>query len=102
MYAGDRARKDTLVDFRFSVCRRHTTTDRLISKNLRGMINQVIFRVGNTGRLRKGTFRKTYANRLSARRDFLDPEVIVRPISGQIDDLISEIHEVTKKTSVCS
>ncbi len=36
-------------------------------------------------------------NRLSVRPDFLDPQVDVRPVDGQIDDLMSEIVKETEK-----
>ncbi len=34
-------------------------------------------------------------SRLSDRQDFLDPEISVRPVEGQIDDLVSEVNKET-------
>ena len=38
-------------------------------------------------------------NRLFVLQDFLDPEVEVRPVEGQIDDLISEVNKEIKKNN---
>ena len=38
-------------------------------------------------------------SRLSDRRDILDPEISVRPVEGQIDDLVSEVNKETAKPS---
>ena len=40
---------------------------------------------------------RKWFSKLSARQDFLDPTLEVRPIEGQIDDLIGEIHDRVKK-----
>ena len=60
------------------------------------MINQVIF-VSATPADYEKEHSENICEQVIRPTGLLDPEVIVRPISGQIDDLISEIHEVTKK-----
>ena len=95
MYAGDRARKDTLVDFGFRLPSAYDNRP-LNFKEFEGMINQVIF-VSATPADYEKEHSENICEQVIRPTGLLDPEVIVRPISGQIDDLISEIHEVTKK-----
>ena len=95
MYAGDRARKDTLVDFGFRLPSAYDNRP-LNFKEFEGMINQVIF-VSATPAEYEKEHSENICEQVIRPTGLLDPEVIVRPISGQIDDLISEIHEVTKK-----
>lgn len=95
MYAGDRARKDTLVEYGFRLPSAYDNRP-LNFKEFEGMINQVIF-VSATPADYEKEHSENICEQVIRPTGLLDPEVIVRPISGQIDDLISEIHEVTKK-----
>ena len=95
MYAGDRARKDTLVEYGFRLPSAYDNRP-LNFKEFEGMINQVIF-VSATPAEYEKEHSENICEQVIRPTGLLDPEVIVRPISGQIDDLISEIHEVTKK-----
>ena len=95
MYAGDRARKDTLVEYGFRLPSAYDNRP-LNFKEFEGMINQVIFVSATPAEYEKEHSENT-CEQVIRPTGLLDPEVIVRPISGQIDDLISEIHEVTKK-----
>lgn len=95
MYAGDRARKDTLVEYGFRLPSAYDNRP-LNFKEFEGMINQVIF-VSATPADYEKEHSENICEQVIRPTGLLDPEVIVRPISGQIDDLISEIHEITKK-----
>ena len=79
-----------------SGCPRPWTTGRLSSRSLSSTYNQVIFVSATPG---------PYERRLSTRiveqiirpTGLVDPEVVVRPVKGQIDDLIHEIRQVTAR-----
>ncbi len=92
MYNGDRSRKQSLVDYGFRLPsafdNRPLTFDEFEAK-----IGQRIYISATPGpfeRARAGQI----AEQVIRPTDLLDPEVIVRPIEGQIDDLIAEIHSV--------
>lgn len=95
MYAGDRSRKDNLIEYGFrlpsSYDNRPMTFDEFYSK-----INQVVFVSATPGdfELQKS---KVVAEQVIRPTGLLDPEIFVKPINGQIDDLISEINERKKK-----
>ena len=95
MYAGDRSRKDNLIEYGFrlpsSYDNRPMTFDEFYSK-----INQVVFVSATPGdfELQKS---KVVAEQVIRPTGLLDPEIFVKPTTGQIDDLISEINERTKK-----
>ena len=95
MYAGDRSRKDNLIEYGFrlpsSYDNRPMTFDEFYSK-----INQVVFVSATPGdfELQKS---KVVAEQVIRPTGLLDPEIFVKPTNGQIDDLISEINERTKK-----
>ncbi len=96
MYAGDRSRKENLIEYGFRLPsaydNRPMTFDEFYSK-----INQVIFVSATPGdfELQKS---KTVAEQIIRPTGLLDPEISVRPTQGQIDDLIGEINNrVSKK-----
>lgn len=90
MYAGDRARKQNLVDYGFRLPsafdNRPLNFDEFYSK-----INQAIFVSATPGdfELEKSS---TIVEQVIRPTGLLDPEISVRPTEGQIDDLISEIN----------
>ena len=90
MHAGDRARKETLVNFGFRLPsafdNRPLNFDEFYSH-----INQAIFVSATPGdfEIEKSA---AVAQQIIRPTGLLDPEVSVRPVEGQIDDLISEIH----------
>ena len=99
MYAGDRARKQVLVDYGFRLPsafdNRPLNFDEFYSH-----INQAVFVSATPGDLEydKST---VIAEQIIRPTGLLDPEISVRPVEGQIDDLISEINErVDKKERV--
>ncbi|MBI4533069.1 MAG: excinuclease ABC subunit UvrB [Candidatus Melainabacteria bacterium] len=89
MYHGDRSRKDTLIDYGFRLpCARDNrplTSDEFWSK-----VGQVIF-VSATPGDRELAVSTQVVEQVIRPTGLVDPEVEVRPISGQIDDLIGEI-----------
>ena len=99
MYGGDHSRKESLVNYGFRLPsaydNRPLTFDEFYSK-----IGQKIFVSATPGPLEKETSVQM-AEQVIRPTGLLDPEVFVRPIEGQIEDLISEIHgRVAKKERV--
>lgn len=99
MYAGDRSRKNVLVDYGF---RLPSAMDNrpLNFEEFECKINQMMF-VSATPSIYEETHELLRTEQIIRPTGLLDPEVIVRPKEGQIDDLIAEInHEVKNKYKV--
>ena len=99
MYAGDRSRKQTLVDFGF---RLPSALDNrpLNFDEFEERIDQMLF-VSATPNVYEGEHEMLRAEQIIRPTGLLDPPIDVRPVEGQIDDLISEINkEVEKKHKV--
>lgn len=99
MYAGDYARKKTLIDFGFrlpsALDNRPLNFDEFYER-----INQAVFVSATPGDLEKEKSAVT-AQQIIRPTGLLDPEISVRPTEGQLDDLISEINiRVEKKQRV--
>ena len=99
MYQGDQARKQTLVDYGFRLPsakdNRPLNFDEFESK-----INQVMFVSATPGEYEKD-HELLRAEQVIRPTGLLDPEVEVRPVEGQIDDLIGEVNkEISKKNKV--
>lgn len=95
MYNGDRARKDTLVNYGFRLPSAYDNRP-LNFEEFEKRINQVIF-TSATPADYEAEHSKLTAEQIIRPTGLLDPEIIVRPISGQIDDLIEEINKRTAK-----
>ena len=95
MYAGDRARKQILVDYGFRLPSAFDNRP-LNFDEFYGHINQAIFVSATPGDFEKDNSALT-AQQIIRPTGLLDPEISVRPIEGQIDDLISEINLRTEK-----
>jgi excinuclease ABC subunit B len=95
MYEGDRSRKTTLVDFGF---RLPSALDNRPLKftEYESKINQLIF-VSATPSLYEGEHSEQVVEQIIRPTGLLDPEIIIRPVRGQIDDLMSEIKKTTAK-----
>ena len=93
MYAGDRARKTTLVDYGF---RLPSALDNrpLNFSEFESKIDQILF-VSATPAEYEEEHEMLRAEQVIRPTGLLDPEVEVRPIEGQIDDLIGEIRKET-------
>ena len=99
MYAGDRSRKQTLVDYGF---RLPSALDNrpLNFTEFEEHIDQMLF-VSATPNVYEAEHEMLRAEQIIRPTGLLDPLIDVRPVEGQIDDLISEINkEVEKKHKV--
>lgn len=99
MYAGDRSRKTTLVDYGF---RLPSALDNrpLNFEEFEQHIDQMLF-VSATPSDYEAAHELMRAEQIIRPTGLLDPEVDVRPVEGQIDDLVSEVNrEVEKKHKV--
>ncbi|HRN27909.1 MAG: excinuclease ABC subunit UvrB [Ignavibacteriaceae bacterium] len=90
MYLGDRSRKQTLVDYGF---RLPSALDNRPMKyeEFMGMLNQVIFVSATPADYELELCGGVVVEQIIRPTGLLDPEIEVRPIKGQIDDLIAEI-----------
>ncbi len=94
-YQGDRSRKDTLIDHGF---RLPSAADNrpLRFDEWREIVNQVVFLSATPGPYELENS-STVAEQIVRPTGLLDPEVVVRPTKGQIDDLLGEISGVIEK-----
>ncbi|HBM17025.1 MAG TPA: excinuclease ABC subunit B [Lentisphaeria bacterium] len=95
MYNADRSRKQTLVDFGF---RLPSALDNrpLNFEEFNGLINNVIYVSATPGDYEVERS-LTVAEQVVRPTGLLDPEVIVRPLEGQIDDIIAEVRARAEK-----
>lgn len=99
MYAGDQSRKSTLVDYGFRLPSAKDNRP-LNFEEFESMIDQMMF-VSATPNVYEQEHELGRAEQIIRPTGLLDPEVEVRPVEGQIDDLITEINkEVEKKNKV--
>ena len=99
MYSGDQSRKSTLVDYGFRLPSAKDNRP-LNFEEFESKINQVLF-VSATPGVYEEEHELLRAEQVIRPTGLLDPEVEVRPIEGQIDDLIGEIKaEISKKNKV--
>ena len=89
MYAGDRSRKESLVKYGFRLPSAFDNRP-LNFAEFEERINQVIFVSATPAQYEYDNSQST-AEQLIRPTGLLDPEVSVRPIEGQIDDLLTEI-----------
>lgn len=95
MYAGDHSRKTTLVDYGF---RLPSALDNrpLNFTEFEAKIDQMMFVSATPGEY-EADHELMRAEQIIRPTGLLDPKIYVRPVKGQIDDLISEIHAETEK-----
>ena len=95
MYNGDRSRKTTLVDYGF---RLPSALDNrpLCFEEFEQHIDQLLF-VSATPSKYEEEHELLRAEQIIRPTGLLDPEIVVKPVEGQIDDLISEVHKETDK-----
>lgn len=99
MYAGDQSRKTTLVDYGFRLPSAKDNRP-LNFDEFESMIDQIMFVSATPGEY-ESQHELLRAQQVIRPTGLLDPEVEVRPVAGQIDDLISEINkEVEKKNKI--
>lgn len=95
MYAGDRSRKQSLVEYGFRLPSAFDNRP-LTFEEFQGKLNQVVF-VSATPALYEKEHSTNVAEQIIRPTGLLDPEIVVRPIKGQIDDLYSEIKSTIGK-----
>ena len=95
MYAGDRSRKQTLVDYGF---RLPSALDNrpLNFGEFEGKIDQMMF-VSATPSVYESEHELLRTEQIIRPTGLLDPEISVRPVEGQIDDLVSEVNKEVDK-----
>ena len=95
MYAGDRSRKNTLVDYGF---RLPSALDNrpMNFQEFEEHIDQLLF-VSATPAEYEQEHELLRAEQIIRPTGLLDPEVDIRPVEGQIDDLITEVNKETQK-----
>ncbi len=95
MYAGDRSRKDNLVEYGFRLPSAYDNRP-LTFKEFEERLNQVLF-VSATPAEYEYEHSTKVAEQVIRPTGLLDPEIFVRPTEGQIDDLVSEVNIRTEK-----
>ncbi|MBO5478843.1 MAG: excinuclease ABC subunit UvrB [Clostridia bacterium] len=96
MYNGDRARKESLVQYGF---RLPSALDNrpLTFNEFENKINQVVFVSATPADYEKEHSKENIVEQIIRPTGLLDPEIEVRPVENQIDDLIAQIHERVEK-----
>lgn len=90
MYAGDRARKTTLIDYGFRLPSAYDNRP-LNFDEFCGHINQAIYVSATPGQIERSKT-DTIIEQVIRPTGLVDPEIIVKPTQGQIDDLLMEIN----------
>lgn len=95
MYAGDKSRKDTLVEYGFRLPCAYDNRP-LKFTEFESKINQIIF-VSATPAQYELDHSTNIAEQIIRPTGLLDPVVEIRPVTGQIDDLYAEILKTTER-----
>lgn len=95
MYAGDKSRKDTLVDYGFRLPCAYDNRP-LKFNEFESKINQLIFVSATPGQYELD-HSTNIAEQIIRPTGLLDPIVEIRPVTGQIDDLYAEIIKTTER-----
>ena len=90
MYAGDRARKETLVEYGFRLPSAFDNRP-LNFEEFKEKINEALYVSATPGKLEK-EFAQNVVEQVIRPTGLVDPQVSVRPVTGQIEDLLSEIN----------
>ena len=92
MFKGDRSRKQTLVDFGF---RLPSALDNrpLQFKEFTSLLNQVVYVSATPGRYELDQAQGIVAEQIIRPTGLVDPQVEVRPVNGQMEDLLAECRE---------
>ena len=89
MYNGDRARKESLVKYGFRLP--------LTFKEFEERINQIVFVSATPAEYEKEHSKENVVEQIIRPTGLLDPQIEVKPVTNQIDDLIEQIKERTSK-----
>lgn len=96
MSGGDRARKKNLIDYGFRLPSAYDNRP-LTFDEFKDRVNQVIYVSATPAEYEKSRAVQ-FAEQIIRPTGLLDPEIEVRPVKGQIDDLIGEIKQRTQKS----
>lgn len=94
MYAGDQSRKSTLVDYGFRLPSAKDNRP-LNFEEFESKIDQMLF-VSATPNVYENEHELLRVEQIIRPTGLLDPKISVRPVEGQIDDLIGEVNKETK------
>ena len=95
MYAGDQSRKSTLVDYGFRLPSAKDNRP-LNFEEFESKIDQILFVSATPGEY-EAEHELLRAEQIIRPTGLLDPQVEVRPVNGQIDDLVGEVHKEVDK-----
>ncbi|MBC5580020.1 excinuclease ABC subunit UvrB [Anaerofilum sp. BX8] len=96
MYGGDHARKQSLIDYGFRLPSAYDNRP-LTFDEVQDKLNQIIYVSATPGPYERERSVQI-AEQIIRPTGLLDPEVIVKPVEGQIEDLLSEINERVAKS----
>ncbi len=96
MYNGDRARKDSLVNYGFRLPSAYDNRP-LKFEEFEQRINQCIFVSATPAEYEKEHSKENVVEQIIRPTGLLDPEIEVRPVTNQIDNLIEQIRERIEK-----
>ena len=96
MYNGDRARKDSLVNYGFRLPSAYDNRP-LKFNEFEERINQCIFVSATPAEYEKEHSKDNVVEQIIRPTGLLDPEIEVKPVTNQVDDLIEQIRERTEK-----
>ena len=97
MYNGDKARKDSLVNYGFRLPSAYDNRP-LTFKEFEERINQVVFVSATPADYEKEHSKDNVVEQIIRPTGLLDPKIEVKPIENQIDDLIEQIRERTERS----
>lgn len=97
MYNGDRARKESLVNYGFRLPSAFDNRP-LKFEEFEQRINQVIFVSATPAEYEKEHSKENVVEQIIRPTGLLDPKIEVKPVTNQIDDLISQIHLTVEKS----
>jgi excinuclease ABC subunit B len=95
MHAGDRARKAALIDYGFRLPSAYDNRPLTIDE-FYGKANQIIYVSATPGALERERSERL-VEQVIRPTGLVDPEIIVKPVEGQIEDMLFEINERTRK-----
>ena len=96
MYNGDRARKESLVNYGFRLPSAFDNRP-LTFKEFEERINQVVFVSATPADYEKEHAKDNVVEQIIRPTGLLDPKIEVKPVSNQVDDLIEQIHKTIDK-----
>ncbi len=95
MYNGDRARKTTLIDYGFRLPSAYDNRP-LLFQEFEQRIHQTIYVSATPGPYELGKAEQV-VEQIIRPTGLLDPEILLKKATGQVDDLVGEIHKVVAK-----